>query len=82
MKHDVNFVLHVVGVGVDGVTAPLLSRVACGGGMQLLLWGVSRSMSSPLVNFLPPEFFACIKPFPQPRDAARWEGVLTLDEKS
>ena len=51
MEHAVDLVLLVVGVGVDGVAAPLLGRVARGGGTQLLLRGMSTSMSPPPLTF-------------------------------
>ncbi len=58
MEHEVNLVLRAVGVGVDGVTAPLLDRVASGGGAWLLpRGGVSRSMVSSPVVILPADDF-------------------------
>ncbi len=56
MEHNANLVLLAVDVGVDGVTAPLLGRVARGSGVQLLLWGGDEVNEFPPVDFLPPEF--------------------------
>ena len=53
MEHDVDLVLRAVGIGVDGVAAPLLDRVARGSGPRLLPRGGSRSMVSSPVVFLP-----------------------------